>query len=606
MMTDLDHPPRRILLLVTGGGYTHAGTLTRLAIPISSDLSKTNIRISIEPVIQLGATLDSRGHEIHFATNTSQLHWSPSFTTLSHDLGPGIASEDADHHYARMRDWLPAHGMEPMLLSKRLFDSLWPETYRRLRTICLDEETRPDFIVADFFADAAARDMLKELDVPLAVVWPQMPSLMAPASYIPGQPGFQVDATTITSENASIVSRFRNEFVLVRALPALLSWLRWTKRMLRAAGVKHDLPPQTKPDYLVLVNSFFGLEVPRDLPPLIAPVGPILSDHYTPLTSDFSAFLATHDRTLFVSLGTHILLTPESLHLLLTALLSALDANLLNGIIWSLPKRAIAAFDTSLSYPRSDGSLTTATSILDDLDPQVLIVPFAPQRALLDHPHTVLFLTHGGGSSANEALYHGCPVLSIGYFFDQLANSARLAAAGVGLSLDKSSFSARDIVSAIDDILTDRTGSYARNVLRMRRIARVAARRGKYRAADLIEEVMYDHELRFVDSSSPSHRPIAVRPMHLQTADARMSLWRSRNYDMWFVGLTSLGVLGVGCWYAAKWWSGYGWKYWYRAVSYGKEVTGMLMGAAMEQKGRLMGVIESSSFLSRTGVSSLI
>ncbi|KAH8179428.1 UDP-glucoronosyl and UDP-glucosyl transferase domain-containing protein [Sarocladium implicatum] len=578
MMADLDHPPRRILLLVTGGGYTHAA-----------------------PVIQLGATLDARGHEIHFATNTSQLHWSPSFTTLSHDLGPGIASEDAEHHYARMRDWLPSHGMQPMLLSKRLFDSLWPETYRRLKIICADEETRPDFIVADFFADAAARDMLREMDVPMAVVWPQMPALMAPASYIPGQPGFQVDAATLTSENASLVSRFRNEFVLVRALPSLLSWFRWTKRMRRAAGVKHDLPPQTKPDYLVLVNSFFGLEVPRDLPPLIAPVGPILSDHYPPLTPDFSAFLASHDRTLFVSLGTHILLTPESLHLLLSALLSALDANLLNGIIWSLPKRAIAAFDTSLSYPRSDGSLTTATSILDDLDPQVFIVPFAPQRALLDHPHTVLFLTHGGGSSANETLYHGCPVLSIGYFFDQLANSARLAAAGVGLSLDKASFTPRDIVSAIDEILTDRTGSYARNVLRMRRIARVAARRGKHRAADLIEEVMYDHELRFADSSS-SHHPIAVRPMHLQTADARMSLWRSRNYDMWFVGLTSLGILGVGCWYAAKWWSGCGWKYWYRAVSYGRDVTNTLLGAAMEQKGRLMGVIESSSFLSRSSL----
>jgi hypothetical protein len=487
-----------------------------------------------------------------------------------------------------MRDWLPSHGMAPMLVSKRLFDSLWPETYRRLLAICLDEDTRPDFILADFFADAAARDMLHQLSIPIASVWPQMPGFMAPASYIPGQPGFQIDSSALTSEHASLASRIRNELVVVKALPDLLSWLRWTKRMRRAAGVKWDLPPQTKPNYLVLVNSFFGLEVPRDLPPLIAPVGPILSEDYDPLDQDFSMFLASHSRTLYVSLGTHIHLAPSDLHLLLTALLSALDANLINGIIWSLPKRALASFDTTLSYPRADGSSTSAISILSDLDPQILIVDFAPQRASLAHPHTVLFLTHGGGSSANETLFHGCPCLAIGYFFDQLANSARLADAGVGLSLDKSNFSPATIFSAIESILTDPTGSFSRNVLRMRRIARVAARRGKHRAADLIEEVMYDHELRVDDYG------VVRRPMHLQTADARMSIWRARNWDMWAFGLTSVGIVGVAAWYATKWWSYSGWKYYYRAFGYSKEIAQGLMGTLMEQRLRLMEVINSS------------
>ncbi|KAK0384132.1 hypothetical protein NLU13_8221 [Sarocladium strictum] len=568
---DLDHPPRRILLLVTGGGYTHAA-----------------------PVIELGAVLSSRGHEIHFATNTSQLHWSPPFTTLTHDVGPPVAAQDALEHYTRMRDWLPSHGMAPMLQSKRVFDALWPETYRRLLMICRDEDTRPDFILADFFADAAARDMLHQLSIPMASVWPQMPALMAPASYIPGQPGFQIDASALTSEHASLASRIRNELVVVKAVPDLISWIRWTKRMRRSAGVTWDLPPQTKPDYLVLVNSFFGLEVPRDLPPLISFVGPILSEHYDPLDPDFSSFLASHSRTLYVSLGTHIQLPPSDLHLLLTALLSALDANLIDGIIWSLPKRAIASFDTSISYPRADGSSTSAISILSDLDPQILIVNFAPQRAILAHPHTVLFLTHGGGSSANETLFHGCPCLSIGYFFDQLANSARLADAGVGLSLDKSNFSPREIFSAIEAIITDPTGSFARNVLRMRRIARVAARRGKHRAADLIEEVMYDHELRSDEYG------VVRRPMHLQTADSRMSIWRARNWDLWALGLTSVGIMGVTVWWAAKWWSCSGWKYYYRALGYSKEITQGLMGALAQQRLRLIEVVNNSGLISNS------
>jgi hypothetical protein len=47
-------------------------------------------------------------------------------------------------------------------------------------------------------------------------------------------------------------------------------------------------------------------------------------------------------------------------------------------------------------------------------------------------------------------------------------------------------------------IIEDKSGDYARNCLRLKRIAGIAARR-KYMGADLIEEVMYDNELRFVN-----------------------------------------------------------------------------------------------------------
>lgn len=97
--------------------------------------------------------------------------------------------------------------------------------------------------------------------------------------------------------------RLRNELVVVKALPVILAWMRWTKRMRRAAGVVHRSPAGPKPAYLVLVNSFFGLEVPKDLPPLIAPVGPILADDYPPLSAPFANFHQQHDRTMYVAFG---------------------------------------------------------------------------------------------------------------------------------------------------------------------------------------------------------------------------------------------------------------------------------------------------------------
>jgi hypothetical protein len=32
---------------------------------------------------------------------------------------------------------------------------------------------------------------------------------------------------------------------------------------------------------------------------------------------------------------------------------------------------------------------------------------FAPQRAILEHESTNIYYIHGGGSSANEGLFHG-------------------------------------------------------------------------------------------------------------------------------------------------------------------------------------------------------
>lgn len=59
-----------------------------------------------------------------------------------------------------------------------------------LKDIASGPVTRPDFIIADFFADAAVKDMMVEFGIPIESVWPQMPFLMAPVSYIPGQPRF--------------------------------------------------------------------------------------------------------------------------------------------------------------------------------------------------------------------------------------------------------------------------------------------------------------------------------------------------------------------------------------------------------------------------------
>ncbi|EFY90196.1 UDP-glucoronosyl and UDP-glucosyl transferase, putative [Metarhizium acridum CQMa 102] len=520
--------PRTILLVVTTGGFTHAA-----------------------PVLELGKVLSARGHNIEFATLDGQEGWISGYEFVSrvHLLGPGPTEEQMDSHYLRMRDWDMSKGIAAAMESKFMFDSFWPQTYRGLKAIMEDGSgAKPSMMVADFFADAV-RDMHFEYHVPLAVVWPQMPPLMFPCPYIPGEPGFQIEGT-LTSEDASMWLRFRNEWVVVRALPHISKLSSLTRAMRRKAGVEHDLPSPTKPDYLVLVNSFYGLEIPKDLPPLCAPVGPVLSDEFPPLDDATDKFLAGHGKTVYIALGTHVILTDRDTAKIVDGLLRLLAEGLVDGVIWAVGRSGRQDMDGSHAFEHRGRTLRLG-DLIDGRHPDWLFTLFAPQRAVLDSDSVCLYLTHGGGSSANEGVYHGKPMLAMGIFSDQVANMTRLVAAGVAEPLNKFRFTSDELYTKARKMLRDEQGLYARNVLRLRRIARVAARR-KHHAADLMEELMYDAELRFRGDGE-------LRPMHLQTADARMPFYKARNWDLMAAGavvvaaVSGLGItLGRALWMQRK------------------------------------------------------
>jgi Glycosyl transferases, related to UDP-glucuronosyltransferase len=192
---------------------------------------------------------------------------------------------------------------------------------------------------------------------------------------------------------------------------------------------------------------------------------------------------------------------------------------------------------------------TTLGDLLDNKHPDWVFPFFAPQRAILDSESTKLYFTHGGGSSANEGLYHGKPMLSMGIFSDQIANTTRLVAGGVAESLNKFGFTSDEIYDKAKKILKSENETYGHNVLRLQRIAHVASRR-KYHAADLIEELMYDNELRFKGGKE-------LRPMHLQTADMRMSAFRAKNWDLYTVSGLALAAFVGSTWMAGH----FAWQY---------------------------------------------
>ncbi|KAK3991278.1 UDP-glucosyl transferase family protein [Cladorrhinum sp. PSN332] len=506
----------KVLLVVGAGGFTHAA-----------------------PVLELGRVLAQRGHEVQFATHQDHDKWVKtkyySFITKVHIMGPDLPPEEEAQQYRELQASDPRVSYEGYFKPKYTVDQFWTSDYFCLQGIFA--EYKPDMVVADFFVDAVRDIGYPHSNTPYAMVWPQMPYGMAGASYIPGVPGFQTDA--LSSEHASFWTRLRAELRPLRALPAMVKYLRWVRKMRRDAGVSGGLPLLKKPNYLALVNSFWGLEVPKDLPPMIAAVGPILADEYPPLDGPTKTFFSAHRRIVYVSFGTHIQLEPKHLARFLASFSAMFREDLIDGVVWAAneAQRNVFSFVGTAELNAIPGSRRVSIGdIINNKTPEWYFTPFAPQRAILDRPETVLFVTHGGGSSVNEATFHGTPMLSLGFFFDQPLNGLRIQEAGVGLAMDKAAFTESEMVEKCRAILADENGSFGLNVTRMRHIARVASR-NKHHACDLIEEVMYDRKFGATTG----------RPWHLQTADMRMPVWRAKNWDLKAFGsIVFAGVIGTG------------------------------------------------------------
>ena len=419
------------------------------------------------PILEIGKILAARGHRIEFGTLKGQERWAEKYDFIekTYILGPGVLPAKEEEEYIKMSKWNIDQGFGPVLETKKFLDCSWPQVYGGLQSIMANSNTRPDFVIADYLVDAV-RDMQMEFDIPIAMHWPQMPTMMLPASYIPGYAGLQVEV--VLSESATILQRIRNELVPVRCLPALVKYYLFLRSMRRAAGVERMLPTPTKPDHLLLVNSCFAIETPKDLPPLVNAIGPVLAEKYPSLTEAFQDFLDSHDRVLYIALGTHVILGGSELQKILNAVVTALNAGHIDGTIWAIRDIARKQFSHNAIFHDRKSQAYTMDRLLESNYPDLLIPTFAPQRAILDHPHTRVYLTHGGASSTNETIYHGVPAITLGVYFDQLQNAIRLKAAGVSESLDRNSFTSSDVVLLIAKIISDTAGSYRQNCLRVK------------------------------------------------------------------------------------------------------------------------------------------
>ncbi|KAL1924389.1 uncharacterized protein VTP21DRAFT_7424 [Calcarisporiella thermophila] len=506
-------PPKTVALVTLSGGRSHA-----------------------TPLLEVGKELRLRNHTVLFGTYTDQLRWAPdsAFDRLI-DLGPGLDKARERNIYASLQNWTTMYEQfRAMLRSKTDFNFSFDRVYLRL----LDEfsRQRPDVLVCDYLVDPC-KDLSAKLKVPFIFMFPNMPFRIPRESF---QPNVMVESTT--TESLSFFQRLGIWFEPYLLIPEIIRYHLSYNRMRAKAGLGRHVEEPRLPNQLFLINSFWGLEPARTIPPTVELVGPLLADTYPPLTQDLADFLELHPRTVYVSFGTHAHLSLKQSEALLNGLLRAVDYGRIDGIVWSIGQTSIA------NFPR-EAAGRNITDLLGNRNPNLYFIPFAPQRALLGHPHTRLFVTHGGGESGNEAIYAGKPVIVLPFFADQLFNAARMSAAGIGRKLDRLHFTAHDVFSLVTGILTDEDGEIQRNVERMKLLARLRARSSKQHAADLVEEMMYHHEA-WTDHGRLEPGPLKGFSTHRVLASNWMPYIKANEIDLKLFILGTVSLLG---WLLFKW-----------------------------------------------------
>lgn len=92
-----------------------------------------------------------------------------------------------------------------------------------------------------------------------------------------------------------------------------------------------------------------------------------------------------------------------------------------------------------------------------DFSPNIIVRKWFPQANILGHPKCILFITHGGIHSTEEAIYFGVPMLAISVFGDQLHNSLVMQERGAAIRIKYTEFTEDSFEIALHRIINDKS-----------------------------------------------------------------------------------------------------------------------------------------------------
>ncbi|KAI8973694.1 hypothetical protein BDF20DRAFT_883645 [Mycotypha africana] len=380
-----------------------------------------------------------------------------------------------------------------------------------------------DVVLCDHFADACLEAALS-LKLPFIVTSTILLNEESSAPYTNDDISLTLEPTT---EFESFSTRFYNKLIYpFRYFYDLRPAYRELNAMKAAAtgdiGIKrHDYySSKLWKDSLKIINSLYGFTAPRPLDPLTELVGPIMPSHYKPLTPDLEVFLNMHRRVAYIAFGQNATPSEAEIKLILTTLMECLERGYIDGIVWATV-HAAGRFPDTVTTTYSNTTYDVS-SFFKGGHPDVKLITWAPQIAILNHPSSHVFVSHGGQGSWYESVYSGTRMLMFPFFADQPINAVMVERSGLGGRFDTHT-SPEEMLKLFEYVIMDPNNEIKENVKRAQALMQVHSRRSIARAADLVEEVAFTHK--------------DGKLIHRETADRRMSFLKTHHLDIYGAAL---------------------------------------------------------------------
>ncbi|KAI9286660.1 hypothetical protein BC943DRAFT_227778 [Umbelopsis sp. AD052] len=434
-------------------------------------------------VLEIGQKLAARGHNVTFLCKDDGVKIAQSYSGMN-ILSMGAPNEfHSDEDMKQFSD-RPQSALE----STKLFFQAQNSGFRKdyLQTEEFIKASQPDLMICDALTDSCIRSA-DERGIPYAITATVAAFPDASAPFMNS-----VFSSEPTTERQSIWTRFYNNYVagmlLIPQLGQVFEEFTSIREELGISSAKEIFAPKVK-ESVKLINNFYGLEVARSIGPLVKFVGPIMPSSYPEMDTATLDFLTSHQKIVYAAFGHHVTPTAKEFEKVLVSLIDSVEDGTVDGFMWA----TVQVSDFPEKIVTSEGTLLNVTEILQNPPkyPHYKFVKWAPQFAVLSHPSTALFMTHGGANSIFESLYTGKKMLIHPYFADQPSNGQIMADAGVALVNNRYKVTSKDIAGKIRTLVQDEDGFFADNLSRMSALAQLKAIDAVDRGVAAVEEILF-------------------------------------------------------------------------------------------------------------------
>ena len=422
----------------------------------------------IRPLLLQARTLARRGWDVRLASlDEARRFVEPIIRFESLGAGPPGVPGTAGVFARATRDPNFLRGSREIL---EWVHAQWGNLYDG--ALAVGRRWQPDLVVSDMVTTCGI-DVADVLGAPIVLNDANILPMVSEA-ILPPAPAVPLMFTGRRRSEQSVVDRMMYHPLRLLGVTMARRLARQTLDPIRAArGLWPADPVARAAGRLVLVNTAFGLEYERPLPPEIHLVGPMLDDDEPGLEPELSDWLAAGPPVVFVNLGT--LSAPGADFV--TALAHGLDDATFR-VLWVLRG------DAAESLRRTSPGLRIESWV-------------SSQMGILRHPAVRAFVSHCGVNSVHEAVTCGVPIVGIPLFADQLDMAMRLADAGVALLLSKQGLRADAVRASVRRVVDD--SAFRRPMPALQ--SALAAAGGVERAADLLEGAAFGFQKDVLQNS---------------------------------------------------------------------------------------------------------